>query len=176
MMVWRPDVRTGLWTAEVTVGVRYHPFGISGVLLILISIVMASHTFVWPTQEYEYRQMLSTVLQVTAVLVSVGAGIAVVGRFLPSIPLFNRLILRPEPWDGGDPDDPAAKPSADGDVSLAFLLGETGRTTTVLRPMGKARFGEMLVDVSADGYYVESGTPVEVVDVQGQRVVVRPMR
>ena len=32
-------------------------FGMSGILLILTSIVMASHTFVWPTQEYEYREM-----------------------------------------------------------------------------------------------------------------------
>ena len=31
-------------------------FGMSGVLLVLTSVVMASHTFIWPTQEYEYRQ------------------------------------------------------------------------------------------------------------------------
>jgi membrane-bound serine protease (ClpP class) len=151
-------------------------FGISGVLLILVSIVMASHTFVWPTQEYEYRQMVSTLFQVTAVLVSVGVGVAFVGRFLPSIPLFNRMILRPEPYDGIDPDDPLAKPLMDGESSLSFLLGETGRTTTVLRPTGKARFGEMLVEVSADGFYLEPDTLVEVVEVLGQRVIVRPLR
>jgi membrane-bound serine protease (ClpP class) len=150
-------------------------FGVSGVILILISIVMASHTFIWPSQEYEYRQMLSTLFQVTAVLVSAGVGIAFIGRFLPSIPLFNKLILRPEPWDGLESDDPNAKPSGAGESSLSFLMGETGRTTTVLRPMGKARFGEMLVDVSADGFYLEPDTLVEVVDIQGTRVVVRPV-
>jgi membrane-bound serine protease (ClpP class) len=150
-------------------------FGVSGVILILVSIVMASHTFVWPTQEYEYRQMLSTLFQVTAVLVSVGVGVAFVGRFLPSIPLFNKMILKPEPWDGSESDDPNAKPTGEGESSLSFLLGETGRTTTVLRPMGKARFGEMLVDVSADGYYLAPDTLVEVVDIQGMRVVVRPV-
>ena len=39
-------------------------FGMSGVLLILTSIVMASHTFVWPTQEYEYRELGFTLIQV----------------------------------------------------------------------------------------------------------------
>ena len=39
-------------------------FGLSGFLLIVASIVMASHTFVWPTQEYEYRQMAGTLFQV----------------------------------------------------------------------------------------------------------------
>ena len=32
-------------------------FGMSGVFLILISVVMASHTFTLPTREYEYRQL-----------------------------------------------------------------------------------------------------------------------
>ncbi len=151
-------------------------FGVSGVLLILVSIVMASHTFVWPTQEYEYRQMLSTLFQITAVLVSVGFGVAAIGKYLPSIPLFNKMILRPEPWDAPDSFDPTAKPSPDSELaSLSFLLGEIGRTTSVLRPAGKARFGEMLVDVSADGYFVVPDSLVEVVDVQGQRVIVRPV-
>ncbi len=152
-------------------------FGISGVLLILISIVMASHTFIWPTQEYEYRQMLSTLIQVVGVLVSVAAGVAIVGRYLPSMPLFNKLILRPEPYGASlELDDPMAKPVLDGETSFAFLIGETGRTTTILRPSGKARFGDLLVDVSADGFYIEPGTLVEVVDVQGARVLVKPLR
>jgi membrane protein implicated in regulation of membrane protease activity len=33
----------------------------------------------------------------------------------------------------------------------------------------------MLVDVSADGYYLAPDTLVEVVDIQGMRVVVRPV-
>ena len=75
-------------------------FGMSGVLLILVSIVMASHTFVWPTQEYEYREMGLTLLQVTVAMTAVGVGAVVLARFFPSIPLFNRLILKPEPWNG----------------------------------------------------------------------------
>jgi membrane-bound serine protease (ClpP class) len=53
------------------------------------------------------------------------------------------------------------------------LIGETGRTTSPLRPTGKARFGASLIDVSAVGAFVESDTLVEVVDVQGPRVIVK---
>ena len=147
----------------------------SGVLLILTSIVMASHTFVWPTQEYEYREMGYTLLQVTVAMVAVGGGAVVLARYFPSLPLFNRLVLKPEPWTGVGDDDPTAKPPVEGYDSLAFLVGETGRTTTVLRPTGKARFGELLVDVTADGFYIEPDSLVEVVDVQGQRVIVKRM-
>jgi len=54
-------------------------------------------------------------------------------------------------------------------------MGETGRTTTVLKPTGKARFGKMLVDVLADGYYIDRDVLIEVVDVQGMKVIVKPI-
>lgn len=147
-------------------------FGMSGILLILVSLVMASHTFIWPTQEYEYRQMGQTLFQITLALAAVAGGAVVLGRYFPSIPLFNRLILKPEPWDADA--DPNVKPVAtDGLESLYFLIGETGRTTTTLRPSGKARFGDLLIDVSADGFFVEPDTLIEVVDVQGSKVIVK---
>ena len=34
----------------------------------LCSIVMASHTFIWPTHDYEYRELGYTLLQVTGML------------------------------------------------------------------------------------------------------------
>ncbi len=150
-------------------------FGMSGIVLILVSIVMASHTFVWPTQEYEYRQMAGTLLQLTAVLVTVAGGAVLLGRYFPSLPIFNRMVLKAEPWNTVDVEDPFAKPSMEGYESLAFLLGESGRTTTVLRPTGKAKFGEMVVEVTAPGAYLDPDTLVEVIEVQGKRIVVRPV-
>ena len=52
-----------------------------------------------------------------------------------------------------------AKPPLEGYESLAFLIGETGRTTSPLRPTGKARFGNLLIDVTADSFYVEPDSP-----------------
>lgn len=146
-------------------------FGMSGILLVLVSVVMASHTFVWPTHDYEYRQMGMTLIQVTLALVGVGTGIVLVGRFFPSIPLLNRMVLKPEIPDD---DDPTAKPEIDAfPSSFYFLQGETGRSTTVLRPAGKARFGELLIDVIADGDYIEPDRLVEVIEVRGSTVVVK---
>jgi membrane-bound serine protease (ClpP class) len=150
-------------------------FGMSGVLLILTSIVMASHTFIWPTEEYEYREMGYTMIQLTAVMAAVACGAVVLGRYFPSIPFLNRLILKPEPWTGSGDEDSLAKPSAEGYDSLAYLVGETGRTTTMLRPSGKARFGDQLMDVTADGFFIEPDSLVEVIDVQGSKVIVRRM-
>jgi len=153
-------------------------FGLSGFVLILTSIVMASHTFVWPTQDYEYRQMAGTLGQIVAVMVGVGIGASIVGRFIPSLPVFSRMVLKPQMVTGSgmDVDEFAPKPEpSEGYESFAFLMGETGRTTTVLKPSGKAQFGNLLVDVRADGFFIERGALIEVVEVQGLRVIVKPV-
>lgn len=148
-------------------------FGMSGILLILVSIVMASHTFVWPSNESEYREMGGTLLRVVGAMVAVGVGIAIFARFFPSIPYLNRLILVPEPAGVEEIDPVTGKPIGPTEASYVYLMGETGRTTTTLRPAGKARFGELLIDVVADGGYVEPNSLVEVIEVQGTRVIVK---
>ena len=101
-------------------------FGMSGVLLILTSIVMASHTFVWPTQEYEYREMGYTLIQVTGAMLAVGGGAVVFARYFPSLPLFNRLILKPEPWTGAGDRGPDGQALV-GRVRLAGVPGRRDR-------------------------------------------------
>jgi membrane-bound serine protease (ClpP class) len=158
---------------EIFVFPGFGVFGVTGILLILSSIVMASHTFVWPTQEYEYRQLGGTLLRLTLTLLSVVVGAVILGRFLPSLPIFRHMILVPEGADPHGAAPPAAKPPLDPSGPLTFLLGERGRTATVCRPTGKARFGDALVDVVADGVFLEANTPVEVIDVRGSTAVVQ---
>jgi len=55
----------------------------------------------------------------------------------------------------------------------ALLSGRRGTAVTALRPAGKADFdGEILV-VETDGEFVEPGSPVEVFEVSGNRILVR---
>jgi membrane-bound serine protease (ClpP class) len=147
-------------------------FGLSGILLILVSVIMASHTFIWPSKDYEFRQMGGTLMEVTGAIVMVTVGAVVVGRYFPSLPLFRRMVLHPVPA-GMEFDEVTGKPIANSDGTYFHLLGEVGHCTTALKPTGKARFGESLIDVTADGFYIEPGTPVEVVEVQGSKVIVK---
>jgi membrane-bound serine protease (ClpP class) len=50
--------------------------------------------------------------------------------------------------------------------------GLAGVASTDLRPSGKARFGERLVDVVSSGDFIEAKTPIRVIEVEGARVVV----
>ena len=53
------------------------------------------------------------------------------------------------------------------------LIGRRGITVTPLRPIGRVRFGRDEVDVMTDGEYIDSDREVEVMTVEGARVVVR---
>src|SRR5688500_6675359 len=53
------------------------------------------------------------------------------------------------------------------------LLGQTGATLTALRPAGTTVINGKRIDVVAEGAFVEKGTTVKVVGIEGLRVVVR---
>ncbi len=57
-------------------------------------------------------------------------------------------------------------------VDYSHLMNQTGTATTPLRPSGKARFGDQIIQVVSDGGMIDKGTPVLVIDVQGGKVVV----
>ena len=55
------------------------------------------------------------------------------------------------------------------------LLGREGKTLTPLRPAGTAEVAGQRVDVVTEGEFIEAGTWVKVVKVEGPRVVVEKM-
>jgi membrane-bound serine protease (ClpP class) len=58
-------------------------------------------------------------------------------------------------------------------VEKPELVNQTGSTLTILRPSGTAVISGQRVDVVTEGDWIEAGTPVKVVAVEGLRVVVR---
>lgn len=62
--------------------------------------------------------------------------------------------------------------NTEGTRDFSYLVGQTGVTKTLLKPIGRVEFGKETIDVVArDGYIVEN-TPVVVVEAEGSRVVV----
>ena len=87
------------------------------------------------------------------------------GRYLPKSTLFRKMELV------------AVTGTAEGyTASLGeakALLGVAGIAETNLRPSGKGRFGDKLVDVVTEGDLIERGRAITIVEVQGSRVVVK---
>ena len=153
---------------EVFVIPGFGIFGLGGGALVLASLILASQTFLWPRNEYQFEQLTQSLLMIAAAAI----GMIVVGIFLrkrlPRSPLFGNMML--EPPAGAEAETIRRREAL---VDFHELLGATGTTTTQLTPGGKARFGDMLVDVMADGEVIDRGKAIEVVDVRGSRVLVK---
>lgn len=77
--------------------------------------------------------------------------------------LYNRVILK---------DRQLAK---DFDESvLQGLLGQKGLTQTTLKPFGTAEFSGKLVDVCSQGDFIDRGETVQIIQITGKTVVVKP--
>jgi membrane-bound serine protease (ClpP class) len=58
-------------------------------------------------------------------------------------------------------------------LSRAHWLGQYGETVSALRPSGLALIGDQRVDVISSGEFIEQGKPVQVVSVDGTRILVK---
>jgi membrane-bound ClpP family serine protease len=70
------------------------------------------------------------------------------------------------------------KTSNDGKVNEGMLdalaIGETGRTISTLRPIGKAEFNNKQLEVRTAGDYVDTNTPVKIILIQSHQIFVEP--
>lgn len=151
--------------------------GITGLLLMLVSVLMACQDFFVP-QTGRQLETFSTSLLVVAC--SGGAFVIaamVLRRHFGALPVFNRLILQPAPAVGtaedgvsSSGDKPAPRDNSDNPFGVG--VGDWGVAISPLRPAGKARFGDRYLDVITDGSYIENGGQVRIIEIQGNRIVV----
>ncbi len=143
--------------------------GISGLLLIFVSIVLASQEFVFPRTMHE---LATTAKSSLVAVISGGIGVAICSlavRHMNSIPMLNRLILKPPVAS----DEPLFVGKEGKEISsTALAVGDWGVTTTFLRPGGKVQFGDQLLDAVSEGAFLQAGEEVRIVELQGSRIVV----
>lgn len=145
-------------------------FGVIGVFLMLGSLLWAmidrypGQTF-FPTGD-----MLATPLRnLFLALLAAAVVIMILARYLPRTSIYRRFALMttnpPGPSLTGAPRAFA--------TALALAPGMQGTAQTTLRPSGKARFADHVVDVVTEGEFIAAETPVAVIQTDGMRVVVK---
>jgi membrane-bound serine protease (ClpP class) len=141
-------------------------FGIAGVLGIAALLAGLSLSLVGGGASWEF--ILRALGRVVFSLLFAAAASLLLLRYLPRLPFGRRLILDTGLSAGAGY---ASAPEED-----RSWLGKSGTTLTPLRPAGIADIGGQRVDVVSDGEFVESGAPITVSRVDGNRIVVRRQR
>ncbi len=141
-----------------------------GVLLMLGSLLWAMVDFIpggggwWPTADAMTTPLINFGL---AILIAMAAA-ALLARYLPRTRLYKSIVLGAQIQGG-----PAFVPKHNEFSGLA--PGAEGVALSILRPSGRAEFEGVPRDVISTGIFVEAGTPIRVIAVEGARIVVQPI-
>jgi membrane-bound serine protease (ClpP class) len=89
----------------------------------------------------------------------------ILSYYLPKTSIYHRLVSE----------------SASGEGTLALQrvehathLGQKGTALSVLRPGGKAQFGDAILDVISQGEMIPKGSPVRIIGHSGTEAIVEP--
>jgi membrane-bound serine protease (ClpP class) len=138
-------------------------FGIAGILGIIALMGGLAMSLIGTGATWD--SLLAALGQVSiSILVAIVATLALL-RYFPRLPFGKRLILETnlQAQEGYE-----SSPAED-----HRWMGKQGIAMSDLHPSGIARFDGERVDVVSDGSFIQAGQPLEVVRIDGNRVVVR---
>ncbi|MCS7054128.1 MAG: nodulation protein NfeD [Ignavibacterium sp.] len=134
--------------------------GISGIVLIFLSIFLS---LIGSEQFLTFDAISLAIIQLAFAVVAALVLLFLLAKYLPKSELFNRLVLS------------EAEKAEEGYVSVSeeqSLLGKIGVTVSILRPVGIAEIDGKRVEVVSDGEFIQPGTKIKVIKVEGMKVVV----
>ena len=151
--------------------------GITGIFFILVGLFgmlvkNQPDKLPWPENAVDWTYFTQGILELSLGFVGFVVLAWLLSKYLPKIPFLGGLILVPA----------AAKQGGSMSVSMTTLpesetvnvnIGDQGEVVSTLRPTGKAKFGDAFVDVVAQGDFLNIGTRVEIIEIHGNRVVVK---
>ena len=156
-------IGVGLLAVELFITPGFGLMGISGLILMFVSFINAMSENLpgqWRPVDFSPETLSMPFLKVTLSFAGALALIAVVGRFLPKTRMFQSLTLEEVIGEAGGNQQ---------------LLGMEGITHSDLRPSGTAYFDGRKIDVVTPGDYIHQATPVRIVEVHGNRIVVEAL-
>jgi len=145
-------------------------FGVLGVFLMLASLLWTMvDRYPWQNFFPTGKMLAMPLLNMFIAIVGSIIVIALLARYLPRTSIYRRFAL----IDSNPPGPSLAGAPRQFATALALTPGMQGTAITVLRPSGKARFVDHVVDVVTEGEFIAPQTPVTVIQTDGMRVIVK---
>jgi membrane-bound serine protease (ClpP class) len=101
-----------------------------------------------------------------ASIFAIPIAIALLIKWWPKTPIGRRVLLNTPMGDEVLPDNPLRR-------TLRELIGKTGKAKSVMLPSGAVTIDGRVIDAVSEGMTIEAGQWVRVIEVRGNRVVVR---
>ena len=135
--------------------------------MMAVGLVLSFQDFTLPSTPYDSQVLHKSLLTIIASFLASSVLILLLLKFMPGIPIFNRLILKTS-------ESPAYGFNQNIVNPYERLVGKKGIVSTSLHPTGYIEIDNDIYDVVTLGDFVEKGQIVKVINVEGNRIVVGP--
>jgi membrane-bound serine protease (ClpP class) len=139
--------------------------GAGGILCLMAGLYLTLTTAPIPEFSWEYDRMSDAMKSLLIAASSFGLLIYATWRFLPKTAMYGRLVQTHEQLQ-------ERGYVVQSEVDESAALGRHGMAVSMLRPAGRGRFGDKTIQVVSRAEYIDPGTPIVIVQVDGNRYVV----
>ncbi len=127
----------------------------------------------WPQTQIDWQLFNDGVISLMIGFTGFAILAWMLAKYLPKSKLefLSGLILVPVAKKGGRAKISMTAPPES--KRAAVNIGDIGEVVATLRPAGKVKFGDAVVDVIAEADFLQKGTEVEIIEISGNKVIVR---
>lgn len=127
----------------------------------------------WPQTQPDWQVFIDGVWAISLGFLGFALLAWLLTKYLPKLQFLSGLILVPAAAKKGTEWEVSMTAPPEGETT-AVNVGDIGKVVSTLRPTGKAKFGDAVVDVVAEAEFLDKGTKVKIIEIHGNRVVVKP--
>ena len=125
----------------------------------------------WPKSEFDWMLFTQGLISLLFGIVGFVICASLFAKYFPKMKLLSGLILSPSAGSSDIKMGVVATTGLEGE-NPQVEVGMIGVVISPLRPIGSAKFGEVVVDVVARAEFLDKGAKVEIIEIHGNRVVV----
>ena len=150
--------------------------GVAGIICIFVGlfgmlIKNPPGKFPWPQTDFGWSFFTNGILSIVVGIIGFGILAAILSKYLPRMQFLSGLILIPNV--SGRVNQKISMTAAPAEKTLNVNVGDRGLVVSTLRPAGRAKFGDAIVDVVAEAEFLGKGTNIRIIKISGNKVVVK---
>jgi membrane-bound serine protease (ClpP class) len=142
---------------------------LAGAVLVVVALFFAMADY-YPAQplQFSFGTLKLPMLNLSIAFISSAVLIILLAKWLPQIPIFRSLFLSSHSPAGSS----IAPVVTELGAASKLASGDHGRSLTILRPSGRAEIGGEIFDVLTNGEFLEAGTAIRVLAINGPNIIV----
>ncbi len=140
--------------------------GILGILVICTGLILAFQDFTLPDPQMPWQRALMIRNAAHVLGACLAAFFVALGVIRYVLPRFSRVVSGPYL------EATLKEASSTSEQLPGAAIGDTGTAVTFLRPSGKIRSRDAVLDVVTEGQFVPKGRRVKIIDIRGNRIIV----